>query len=845
MSEKRTPEREIRDNKIDQARTLDDQEEGVKWAPLPETDVIDGQVVDVGYDPAQLAEHERQSRIEERRALPDVDKPQVDDRPAVASLGDRTAPDGVDEPQVDDRPVSPSLGGRVAPPQVERQPAAPSFEKLVGDKKAKHALRDMFVFKFPFDDVVERAKSYRDGISALIDATAVEPRGSVFDEPESLDRQFIRQGAQGLKYVDNFGRMVLSYAAALGDYENMGRWIGQAPGRYGIGAYDPVMGRLSAEEARARAERFVANARARKFSTQRPYDPLLPPAEETQQWFGGSMDEPGGLLAAFAPGADPLDVVRMAAPMALALTRRYDGMAGLPQQTDMLSPFGFEPPAVTSTSPTVTMGGGWNPAPLSEQDRLSRINERRASPSGPQDASPFMPAVSWSADGASVSLPPTATQWTPTGAASTPQGMTSPAPTGLLGSPETTPLISLSRGGRAAESPADLNRATLIYSDEIPAAEPRSRKLIDIGHELNQEALAAWGGKAPEMVTENAEIIARNMTDEALASLSYRPEMAGWYKDNLSRAMASASEIYPELATDPQAQTAFKFIMAITSNGQKVSTNAGLTNLYYSEYKKLGRFPIRGSGKEREAMEQAFEKANAIVDDEGMDGFIKFLSEDFTVRELRKAGFKVTGELVGTVVKGSVIFGPKIGGGFMQNLLGNYNPATFDRWWMRTFGRHTGTLIATPQKVANQREELRGAIGRKRKIVEEFGFDPDVIKDDDEALDLFAQAVFKSFEADNFKNKTPVNNAARNLAKSLSNLVDAPAGGKQRMFMREIIGLVQRNMAEQGVEVDIADVQALLWYAEKDLYGKLGAISDTERVDYATVWREIADEARR
>ena len=385
-----------------------------------------------------------------------------------------------------------------------------------------------------------------------------------------------------------------------------------------------------------------------------------------------------------------------------------------------------------------------------------------------------------------------------------------------------------------------MNRASFIYDDAPPTVKPGSRKLIDAGEELQREALDVWGGKPMAMTDENSLIVANNMTDEARESYRRRPEMAGWYKDNLDRAVKSASEIHPELGTDPEALTAFKVIMAITSNGQEVPLNAKLTNQFYTAYKKDGRFLVAGSGKEANAMKKGFENANVIVDDIGFAGFQDFLSKEFTVGDLKQAGFNVSGENVDTIVNGSIIFGPKIGGGFMQNLMGNYKPATFDRWWQRTYGRHTGTLIAAPEKVAKQRDAFRTAIGRKRKLVESFGFDIKEVMADDEVLDQFANVVHRKFASGGYKDRSPTNNTSRNLGKSLTNLEDAPRGGNQRNFMRKTITQVRDNLRAEGIDIDTADVQALLWYAEKDLYGKMGARVNTARVDYATVWKEIA-----
>ena len=388
--------------------------------------------------------------------------------------------------------------------------------------------------------------------------------------------------------------------------------------------------------------------------------------------------------------------------------------------------------------------------------------------------------------------------------------------------------------------PSDLNRAEFIYGAEEAVQAPNSRRLYDAGLELQDDALRVWGGQPMQMVPENLPVLADNLTQEAMASYRQRPHMAGWYKANLDEAMTHASRIHPELATDADSQTAFKVIMAVTSNGQEVPLNARLTNDYYRLWKETGQFPIAGSGKEVKAMKQSFNTANTIIADQGFDGFVDFLSRDFTVRDLKAQGFKITGENMDTVVKGSAVFGPKIGGGFMQNLMGNYNPPTFDRWFMRTYGRHTGTLLASPKKIGSQVEEFIQAL----EDVEPEAFraigmtKTQALQHPEEA----SAVVLKAFSKGDFKVKSDVNNAARNLQKSLAGLVDSPGGGNQREFMRKTMTMVRDNLRAQGVQVDTADVQALLWYAEKDLYGKLGARVNTDTVDYATVWKQLAEQ---
>ena len=55
------------------------------------------------------------------------------------------------------------------------------------------------------------------------------------------------------------------------------------------------------------------------------------------------------------------------------------------------------------------------------------------------------------------------------------------------------------------------------------------------------------------------------------------------------------------------------------------------------------------------------------------------------------------------MVQGAAIFGPKIGQGFLQNLMGNFDPVTIDLWMRRTWGRWTGDVVGdgvTPERLA-------------------------------------------------------------------------------------------------------------------------------------------------
>ena len=391
-----------------------------------------------------------------------------------------------------------------------------------------------------------------------------------------------------------------------------------------------------------------------------------------------------------------------------------------------------------------------------------------------------------------------------------------------------------------------LNRTDQIYGNtpiESPGTYPEITTL------LQDEALEAWGGSPMEYTDANIPKVAKNMADEAYAAIMKDPDTTiGWYKDNLGRAIASATEIFPELATDPQKLTGFKFIKAITSNGLKVKKNAQTTDRLYREFRETGRFPIKGEGDKSGVMAASFQRANDIIDAIGFDGFTEMLNTEYTVKELQEAfGVKVSKENMSTKLMGSAIFGPKIGGGFFQNLNGNFDVATFDRWWQRMWGRHTGTLKARPEQLDTGRQKARTALkghtpSQRAAIAKKHGYTLTELKDNT-AFDAFVGKVERAHARDFKKTRRKKNEfeaAAANHLKRVRGHVEAPSTGAELTYMRRVAKQVQAELAGRGLEVDIADIQAALWYVEKDLYGIMGANPTAEGSDYASAWEDIA-----
>ena len=190
------------------------------------------------------------------------------------------------------------------------------------------------------------------------------------------------------------------------------------------------------------------------------------------------------------------------------------------------------------------------------------------------------------------------------------------------------------------------------------------------------------------------------------------------------------------------------------------------------------------------------------------------------MRELTKAGYKLSGEAVDFETYGSAIFGPKIGGGFYQNLRGNFEPITFDRWWMASWGRWTGQpLLKVQDKTkAKQLERFKNASG------ETFSDDADAISR--------AKDIYRAYRAANFQPRNELNTASQRLAEGATDSMrEQPSGPGERKLMREIGYAVVEKLRQQGYNITPADLQATVWYPEKELHGFYGIGSGTSAPD--------------
>lgn len=369
--------------------------------------------------------------------------------------------------------------------------------------------------------------------------------------------------------------------------------------------------------------------------------------------------------------------------------------------------------------------------------------------------------------------------------------------------------------------------------------------LYDVAKRINERSKSM--GTRIDPTPENQTKIAKVMAREALHAMKSKGNAGDWYRQKVDNAMRIAERVYPEIADDPNKGNAIKFITAITSNGASVPENSKNTFAAFDEYLKTGKMPDIGFGKEGPAMKKAFALHNDLVEAMGETEFYDFMSQEFTVRELdeigKKYGFKISGEAKDTRLPASVIFGPKIGGGFYQNLQGNYKPLTMDRWFMRTWGRYTGGLIVeqTAEAAAKQMDRIRGSV--TPEIATEYGYKYDDLISDDTLLEELAYRAHKDYVKGGYKAKTELNKSSKNFVEAQKKVLEQPRTGKERNYMRATVDEALDILAQQGVELDRAALQALIWYPEKELYAKLGiGTKKSAPTDYETEFANVARE---
>ncbi len=275
--------------------------------------------------------------------------------------------------------------------------------------------------------------------------------------------------------------------------------------------------------------------------------------------------------------------------------------------------------------------------------------------------------------------------------------------------------------GREGEKPASISALDILYSENPTLRAEGKRDNPEVAAQLKQAAINKWGRKitSDNITPVEEEEIAQGFAAEAREALQREGHAGNWYTKAIKGMLAVARTMYPELNSEAaakkagfpgvkQAELGLTVALAITSQNLSVPQNAKYADEQFEILRTTGRFDsTRDYGAKASAISGNIELANTLLDLMGWEGLEQFISKDFTVGELSKKASAVLGEKVtiagrvDDVVQGAAIFGPKIGQGFLQNLLGNLMPVTVDLWLRRTWGRWTGDVrpdgVTAPQ----------------------------------------------------------------------------------------------------------------------------------------------------
>lgn len=173
---------------------------------------------------------------------------------------------------------------------------------------------------------------------------------------------------------------------------------------------------------------------------------------------------------------------------------------------------------------------------------------------------------------------------------------------------------------------------------------------------------------------------------------------------------------------------------------------------------------------------------------------------------------------------------------------------------MRTFNRLNGTLTdanvgGAPKQAARVLAAADDAPKPVKKALARLADSPAENREDapKEARD-YISAKYRAYARGGYKDKSEISQSTKNLWETYNAINEAPKTESQRAWLRQVVGQAQDKLKSRGVHLSNADMQALLWYHEKDLYRKLGVnmkdraeggAASENSADYAQAFKKI------
>jgi hypothetical protein len=387
----------------------------------------------------------------------------------------------------------------------------------------------------------------------------------------------------------------------------------------------------------------------------------------------------------------------------------------------------------------------------------------------------------------------------------------------------------------------------LVWKNTPIVKQPNLLELTKYLTERAKSIADELGVDLTQNTPEAIDIVSNVVAEEIKIETGNKKNALGWYSIKMQNAIELLSQIHPKIMEDPDHNQVFKVALAITSNGTPVEDNLKIAMVAYEHWKDKGVLPstFKVGGQEGPAMASAFKVYNKHQKEIGTTAFHTFLNTEFTVKEIRNMGYKVSGELVDAKVMGAVIFGPKIGA-FLSNINGHYQYLTMDRWFMRTIGRIRGDL-KPQQDYSDQLKRFRTALRINPSKMKLYEVSKEDLKNDDKVIDV-ARKVLKEYAKSKFVKtlnrkasfypKTKLNMASNTLIKRIDEIQDDPKNATDRKYLREIMKIAVEKSDIEGLTM--ADAQAIIWFPEKRFFSKFGVGSQRgkKETDYETEARQ-------
>ena len=231
----------------------------------------------------------------------------------------------------------------------------------------------------------------------------------------------------------------------------------------------------------------------------------------------------------------------------------------------------------------------------------------------------------------------------------------------------------------------------------------------DVGTVLEKSQLAINNGKPLNPANPNDLV---KMVDSASAEAEYQLSQpisgATWYEDDVVDAFTLGAKIVPELATDESLRVLTTAFAASTSYNKRAGENWSvamrIAEGLMRDGKIYSRNPENGKlwgGTTGPIMEQQLKLHEYMIGRMGLDNYAEWLLTPHPVKEIAQmkadSGLYKTPNIPGKATDmkmGSFLIGEK-GGAFFLNLNG-IKETTADKWFTRTYNRHTGTLTSGP-----------------------------------------------------------------------------------------------------------------------------------------------------